>query len=168
MPKEQIHRTVSLINKWAWTTFAPIRACVQPALQASRFYTERGNLGTPSAASHIGSAGVSAFSKGDEFIARDMNGITNEAVLDRATSLAGPEFPVGTRFAYSGMGYVLLAMIVATVYGQSSAEFLKARIFDPLGMKHTVAYDQSRPARHRLAHGYLQEKDRSSAGIIRC
>jgi CubicO group peptidase (beta-lactamase class C family) len=100
------------------------------------------------------------FSKGDEFVARDMNGITNEAVLDRATNLAGPEFPGGTRFSYSGMGYVLLAMIVATVSGQSSAEFLKARIFDPLGMKHTVAYDQSRPARHRLAHGYLQENDR--------
>jgi CubicO group peptidase (beta-lactamase class C family) len=26
-------------------------------------------------------------------------------------------------------------------------------------MQHTVAYDQSRPARHKLAHGYLQEKD---------
>jgi CubicO group peptidase (beta-lactamase class C family) len=100
------------------------------------------------------------FFKGDEFVARDMNGITNEVVLDRAMNLAGPEFPVGTRFAYSGMGYVLLAMIVASVSCQSSAEFLKARIFDPLGMKHTVAYDQSRPARHKLAHGYLQEKNR--------
>jgi CubicO group peptidase (beta-lactamase class C family) len=100
------------------------------------------------------------FFKGDEFAARDMNGVTNEAVLDRAMNLAGPEFPVGTRFAYSGMGYVLLAMIVATVSCQSSAEFLKVRIFDPLGMKHTVAYDQSRPTRHKLAHGYLQEKNR--------
>ena len=89
-----------------------------------------------------------------------MNGITNEAVLDQAVNLAGPEFPVGTRFAYSGMGYVLLSMIVATVSGQSFAEFLKAKIFDPLGMKHTVAYDQSRPTRHKLAHGYLQMKDR--------
>lgn len=99
------------------------------------------------------------FSKGDEFVARDMNGITNETVLDRAMSLAGPEFPVGTRFAYRGMGYVLLAMIVARVSSQSFAGFLKARIFDPLGMKHTVAYDQSRPTRHKLAHGYLQEKN---------
>ena len=51
-------------------------------------------------------------------------------------------------------------MIVATVSGQSCADLLKDRIFDPLGMKHTVAYDQSRPTRHKLAHGYLQEKDR--------
>jgi len=89
-----------------------------------------------------------------------MNGLTNEAVLDRAMKLAGPEFPVGTRFAYGGMGYVLLAMIVATVSGQSPAEFMKVRIFDPLGMKHTVAYHQSRPTRHKLAHGYLRLMDR--------
>jgi len=101
-----------------------------------------------------------AFSKGDEFVVRDMNGMTNEAVLDRAMNLTAPEFPAGTRFAYSGMGYVLLALIVAAVSGQSSAEFLKARIFDPLGMKHTVAYDQSRAPRHKLAHGYLRENDR--------
>jgi CubicO group peptidase (beta-lactamase class C family) len=89
----------------------------------------------------------------------DINGVTNEAVLDRARDLAAPQFPVGTQYAYSNMGYVLLAMIVATVSGRSSADFLKVRIFEPLGMKHTVAYDQSRPTRYNLAHGYLKEKD---------
>ena len=93
--------------------------------------------------------------------AQEINGVTNEAVLEKAMQLAGPEFPVGTQYAYSGMGYVLLAMIVAIVSGQSCADFLKARIFDPLGMKNTVAYDQSRPVRHNLAHGYWQENDRS-------
>jgi CubicO group peptidase (beta-lactamase class C family) len=90
---------------------------------------------------------------------REINGVTNEAVLERAMELAGPEFPVGTQYGYSGMGYVLLAMIVAIASGQSFGDFLKARVFDPLGMKHTVAYDQSRPARHKLAHGYWKEKD---------
>jgi CubicO group peptidase (beta-lactamase class C family) len=71
--------------------------------------------------------------------AREINGLTTEAVLQRAMDLTGPAFPVGAKFAYSGTGYVLLAMIVAIVSGQSFAEFLKARIFDPLGMKHTVA-----------------------------
>jgi CubicO group peptidase (beta-lactamase class C family) len=92
-------------------------------------------------------------------LTREINGVTNEAVLERALDLTGPEFPVGTRYAYSGMGYVLLAMIVAIVSGQSFADFLKARIFDPLGMKHTVAYDAARPTRHKLAHGYWKEKD---------
>jgi CubicO group peptidase (beta-lactamase class C family) len=90
---------------------------------------------------------------------RDVNGVTNEAVLERAAGLAGLEFPVGTQYAYSGIGYVLLAMIVAVVSGQSFADFLKAKLFNPLGMKHTVAYDQSRPARYHLAHGYLPKQD---------
>jgi CubicO group peptidase (beta-lactamase class C family) len=46
---------------------------------------------------------------------------------------------------------------VATVSGQSFAAFLKAKIFDPLGMKHTLVYDASRPACHKLAQGYLEE-----------
>jgi CubicO group peptidase (beta-lactamase class C family) len=93
-------------------------------------------------------------------LTREIDGVTNEAVLERAIELSGLEFPIGTQFAYSGIGYVLLAMIVATVSGRSFGSYLKANIFDPLGMKHSVAYDQSRPSRHRLAHGYLKEKDK--------
>jgi CubicO group peptidase (beta-lactamase class C family) len=95
---------------------------------------------------------------GHLFSSSDLIGITNEDVLERAMDLAGLEFPVGTKYAYGGTGYVLLAMIAAIVYGQSFAEFLKAKVFDPLGMKHTVVYDASRPARHKLAHGYWEEK----------
>src|SRR3979490_456979 len=51
-------------------------------------------------------------------------------------------------------------MLWAMVSGQSFADFLKANVFDPLGMKHTVVYDASRPVRHKLAHGYLPENDR--------
>ena len=79
------------------------------------------------------------FSKGDEFVARDMNGITNEDVLQRAMNLPGLEFPVGSQFGYRGTSYVLLAMIVAIVFGQSFADFLKANVFNPLGMKNSVA-----------------------------
>src|SRR5262245_52760424 len=96
---------------------------------------------------------------GDELIvARDMIGVTNEAVLERVMDLAGPEFPVGAQYAYSSTGYTLLALIVAIVSGQSFADFLKANVFGPLGMKHTIVYDASRPVRHQLAQGYWEEK----------
>lgn len=71
-------------------------------------------------------------------VARDMMGVTNEDVLERAMDLAGLEFPVGSQYAYGGTGYTLLAIIAAIVSGQSFADFLKANVFDPLGMKHTV------------------------------
>jgi CubicO group peptidase (beta-lactamase class C family) len=96
---------------------------------------------------------------GDELIvARDMMGVTNEDVLKRTMDVAGLEFPVGAKYAYCSTNYVLLAMIVAIVSGQSFAGFLKANIFDPLGMKHTVVYDASHPALHKLAQGYWEEK----------
>ncbi|TMI98795.1 MAG: beta-lactamase family protein [Alphaproteobacteria bacterium] len=92
--------------------------------------------------------------------AREINGVTNEAVIERTMNLAGLQFPVGSQYFYSGIGYTLLAMIVAIVSGQSCGGFLKERIFDPLGMKNTVAYDQFRPTRHKLAHGYFLENGR--------
>jgi CubicO group peptidase (beta-lactamase class C family) len=91
-------------------------------------------------------------------VARDMSGVTNEDVLERVMDLAGLEFPVGTQYAYGGSSYALLAMIVAIVSGQSFADFLRANVFDPLEMKHTVVYDASRPTRHKLAQGYWEEK----------
>jgi CubicO group peptidase (beta-lactamase class C family) len=70
---------------------------------------------------------------------------------------AGLEFPAGAQHAYCNTSYVLLAMIVAIVSGQSFADFLKANVFDPLGMRHTLVYDASRPALYKLAQGYVGE-----------
>jgi len=86
---------------------------------------------------------------------RDLNGATNEAVLEGVMGLSGPDFPAGSQYAYCDTGYVLLAMIVAIVSGQSFADFLKANVFDPLGMKLTLVYDASRPVLHKLAQGYI-------------
>ena len=88
----------------------------------------------------------------------DLIGVTNEAVLEQLMDLAGPEFPAGTKFAYNDTAYVLLATIVAMVSGRSFAHFLKDNIFDPIGMKHSVVYDASRPAPYKLVHGYMGEK----------
>lgn len=89
---------------------------------------------------------------------RDMTGIANTAVLNRLVT-AEPDFAAGTKYAYSNTGYVMLSMIVAMVSGQPFADFLKANIFDPLGMQHTLVFDASRPACHKLAHGYWIESD---------
>jgi CubicO group peptidase (beta-lactamase class C family) len=90
----------------------------------------------------------------------EMIGLTNELVAERLMGVAGPDFPVGTQYVYTDTAYVLLAMIVAIVSGRSFAEFLNAHVFAPLGMRHTVVYDASRPARHKLAQGYLKQDGR--------
>jgi D-alanyl-D-alanine carboxypeptidase len=51
------------------------------------------------------------------------------------------DFEPGTRWSYSNSGYYLLGAIVEKVSGQTFGAFLKARIFDRLGMGHTALDD---------------------------
>ena len=102
-------------------------------------------------------SGVPSYSR---FVTGSLIGMTNEDVLAAVMTLTEPEYPPGTKFLYNNAAYSLLAMIVATVSGRSFAAFLKATIFDPLGMKHSVIYDSSHPARHNLVRGYLKEGGR--------
>ena len=48
------------------------------------------------------------------------------------------DFAPGEEWAYSNSGYVLLKEIVARVSGMPFGEFVRTRVFGPLGMKKTV------------------------------
>jgi len=48
-----------------------------------------------------------------------------------------PQWPPGTHFAYSDVGYIVLGKIVETVSGRSLDEFALHEIFQPLGMSHS-------------------------------
>jgi CubicO group peptidase (beta-lactamase class C family) len=54
-----------------------------------------------------------------------------------ATCKVGLQFPPGTRVSYQSMGTLMLAEIVHQVTGKSAAEFLRAEVFEPLGMADT-------------------------------
>jgi CubicO group peptidase (beta-lactamase class C family) len=66
------------------------------------------------------------------------------------------DFPTGSKWAYSNMNYRLLAVVVERVSGKSLPAFLKAEVFDPLGMKHTFVRTQRRPAVKGRAVGYMK------------
>jgi CubicO group peptidase (beta-lactamase class C family) len=59
-----------------------------------------------------------------------------DKVLEKICSLKAQSEP-GQEFRYSCLGYITLARIVQIVTGQSVAEFTRANLFGPLGMKHT-------------------------------
>lgn len=67
---------------------------------------------------------------------------TNEEIL--TTVAARPlGFTPGTKWQYSNTGYVILAAIVEKLSGMPYAEFLRARIFEPLAMTRTRYEDQA-------------------------
>lgn len=65
-------------------------------------------------------------------------------------------FEPGTGYRYSNSGYALLALIVERVSGQSFPDFLRLRIFQPLGMSRTLAYVDGGPAIADRAYGYSE------------
>jgi CubicO group peptidase (beta-lactamase class C family) len=67
-------------------------------------------------------------------------------------------FPPGTDYRYSNSGYALLALIVARASGRDFASFLRERIFVPLGMRETVAYEAGISSVAHRAFGYSYER----------
>jgi CubicO group peptidase (beta-lactamase class C family) len=63
-------------------------------------------------------------------------------------------FPVGTKYQYSNTGYALLALIVENVSDKRFADFLKENIFDSIGMKTTVAFENGISIVANRAYGY--------------
>jgi CubicO group peptidase (beta-lactamase class C family) len=65
------------------------------------------------------------------------------------------DFPPGSGWSYSNLGYQLAAIIVTRVSGTSYADYLASRLFRPLGMTST-SFD---PPPDRLAAGYVRKGD---------
>lgn len=66
-------------------------------------------------------------------------------------------FTPGAEYKYSNTAYALLAILVEDVSGKSFATFLKENIFDPLGMKKTVAFEKGISEVENRAYGYKPE-----------
>lgn len=75
-------------------------------------------------------------------------------VLHLLESQDSTYFNPGTAYRYSNSGYALLALIVERASGKSFATFLRERIFIPLGMSHTVAYEEGISTVPNRAYGY--------------
>ena len=77
-------------------------------------------------------------------------------LLEQQTS---GKFPAGSRWEYSNSGYATLAMIVEKASGMPFGEFLHDRIFVPLKMTHTLAYEKGKNEVPHRAYGHTREKD---------
>lgn len=69
------------------------------------------------------------------------------------------EFETGSRYLYSNSGYNLLGFIIEKVTGKSYWDFMRTRIFKPLGMNQTADRDPKYIIRNR-ATGYEWQNNR--------
>ncbi|WP_306028049.1 serine hydrolase [Stappia sp. MMSF_3263] len=69
--------------------------------------------------------------------------LTPDGLIDwLAAYPRAPDFAPGEREDYVNSNYVLLAEIVARVSGLSFADFMRTRVFTPLGMRHSAVIDR--------------------------
>ena len=80
--------------------------------------------------------------------------IQDEEVLALLKRKSSPRFAAGTSWAYSNSAYVLLGLIVAKVSGEPFGVFLEDRIFKPLRMSNTLAYQNGKHAVPGRAYGH--------------
>ena len=67
------------------------------------------------------------------------------------------KFAPGARWSYSNSGYVVLGLVVARVSGEPFAQFLRERIFSPLDMTQTLAYERGKSEVAQRAYGHSKE-----------
>ncbi len=83
--------------------------------------------------------------------------ITDARVLELMEQQTAAKFPPGSAWEYSNSGYCVLAMVVEKAAGIPFEEFLRQRIFMPLGMRHSVAHEFGKDRVRARAYGYTHD-----------
>jgi len=81
---------------------------------------------------------------------------SNEDIIEMVARQKSLEFRPGDKFSYCNSGYTFLATIVERVSGMPFLQFIKERIFYPLGMKNTLVYDDNTKIIKNRATGYAK------------
>ena len=85
--------------------------------------------------------------------------IQDAGVLELLQQQKTTKFAPGTKWEYSNSGYVLLGLIVQKVSGQPFGLFLHDRIFMPLKMENTLAFEKGKNVVPHRSLGHTREAD---------
>ena len=82
--------------------------------------------------------------------------INDAGVLQLLKQQKTTRFVPGTKWAYSNSGYVVLGIVVQKISGMPFGDFLQKRIFTPLEMNHTLAYEKGKNEVVHRAYGHTK------------
>ncbi len=114
--------------------------------------TRAGDISLRQLLSHT--AGIRDFWPQDYVPPAMLEPTTPEAVMER-WARQPLDFEPGTKYQYSNTGYVIAAAVVEKASGRTLMEFLRERIFGPLGMDTVLDVDQGPPSAGDAA-GYMR------------
>jgi CubicO group peptidase (beta-lactamase class C family) len=100
---------------------------------------------------------MAAVGKGRDPLWTPERQIGDDEVLALLRGETEGRFAPGTRWDYCNSGYVLLGLIVGRVSGKPFGDFLQKRIFTPLEMSRTLAYEKGRNEVDRRAFGHARD-----------
>jgi CubicO group peptidase (beta-lactamase class C family) len=83
--------------------------------------------------------------------------VKDKDVLDLLMDIDSVYFPPGERFKYSNSAYALLKLIIEQKSGKTFDFYLKEKIFKPLGMNTTVAYERGIVEVKNRAYGHSKK-----------
>src|SRR5258705_1147606 len=89
----------------------------------------------------------------------DTHQIQDAEVLDLLKQENAGTFTPATQWSYSNSGYVVLGLVVAKISGKPFPEFLRERIFAPLKMSQTIAYQKGQNEVTNRAYGHSKQGD---------
>ncbi len=84
--------------------------------------------------------------------------IRDAGVLKLMEQQTSTKFPPGSKWEYSNSGYAVLAMVVEKISGKPFGQFLHNRIFAPLKMDKTLAYEKGKNEVQNRAYGHTSDK----------
>lgn len=98
----------------------------------------------------------------------DDDGLKNERIFKNLMNTQGDVllFEPGTAFSYSNSGYMLLAMIIEKVSGQTFESFLHDEVWQPLGMTHTFVMSEDDYGKKHYAIGYDGFGNKSDFNVL--
>lgn len=91
-----------------------------------------------------------------EYCGADLDAVTRDRFVSHCLARK-LRFEPGEKSEYSNVGYGLLALVVEAVSGQSWEDYLRAEIWQPLGMQ-TTGFSSVNPGADGIAAGYLNNK----------
>lgn len=129
-----------------------------------KYVPEIPDYGTPITLRHLAyhTSGIRDYTDLIELSADRIENIhTDQDILRILARQKRLNFKPGERHLYSNSGYVLLGVIIERITGKTLREFENEFIFQPLGMKNTVVYDDRTMIVKNRASGYAPKGDGS-------